>query len=37
MRELMDEVHFNESGNQVTLVIRSDTDDDKAGGEVDEA
>jgi anti-sigma regulatory factor (Ser/Thr protein kinase) len=37
MRELMDEVHFNESGNQVTLVIRSDTDDDEAGGEVDEA
>ncbi|HCR03934.1 MAG TPA: hypothetical protein DIU18_01960, partial [Gemmatimonadetes bacterium] len=37
MRELMDEVHFNESGNQVTLVIRSDTDDDEAGGEADEA
>jgi serine/threonine-protein kinase RsbW len=37
MRELMDEVHFNESGNQVTLVIRSDTADDETGGEVDEA
>jgi hypothetical protein len=37
MRELMDEVHFNESGNQITLVLRSDTDADEAGGEAGEA
>ena len=37
MRELMDEVHFNESGNQVTLVLRSDTDDDEGGGGADGA
>ena len=37
MRELMDEVHFNESGNQVTLVLRSDTGADEAGGEADGA
>jgi serine/threonine-protein kinase RsbW len=37
MRELMDEVHFNESGNQVTLVLRSDGGADEAGGEVDGA
>ena len=35
MRELMDEVHFNESGNQVTLVLRIDTDADEGGGEAD--
>ena len=37
MRELMDEVHFNESGNQITLVLRSDTGAAEAGGEADEA
>ena len=37
MRELMDEVHFNESGNQVTLVIRSDAVTEEGGGEAEEA
>jgi anti-sigma regulatory factor (Ser/Thr protein kinase) len=37
MRELMDEVHFNESGNEVTLVLRSGTGADEAGGEADGA
>src|SRR5688572_10534129 len=30
MRQLMDEVHFNERGNSVTLVLRLD-DDDRLG------
>jgi len=37
MRELMDEVRFNESGNQITLVLRSNTGADEVGGEADEA
>ena len=37
MRELMDEVHFNESGNQVTLVIRGDEGAEGRGGEAEEA
>ena len=41
MRELMDEVHFNERGNQVTLVLRLDPDlggkGAEAGPEVAEA
>ena len=32
MRELMDEVHYNERGNQVTLVLRLDPDRDAGGG-----
>jgi serine/threonine-protein kinase RsbW len=33
MRELMDEVHFNERGNQVTLILRLDPEDrDRAKG-----
>ena len=37
MRELMDEVRFNERGNQVTLVLRLDSDVGDAGGEAAEA
>ena len=38
MRELMDEVHFNERGNQVTLVLRLDPDPgDKGEGKGREA
>lgn len=32
MRELMDEVHFNERGNQVTLVLRLDPQSSEAAG-----
>ena len=32
MRELMDEVHYNERGNQVTLVLRLGPDARDAGG-----
>ena len=32
MRELMDEVHYNERGNQVTLVLRLDPDVPEAAG-----
>ena len=32
MRELMDEVHYNERGNQVTLVLRLDSPAREAGG-----
>lgn len=39
MRELMDEVHFNERGNQVTLVLRLDPEasSDEGGPEAAEA
>lgn len=32
MRELMDEVHYNERGNQVTLVLKLDPASDDSGG-----
>jgi hypothetical protein len=32
MRELMDEVRFNERGNQVTLVLRLDPETAERGG-----
>ena len=32
MRELMDEVHYNERGNQVTLVLRLDSEAEPGGG-----
>jgi hypothetical protein len=32
MRELMDEVHFNERGNQVTLVLRLEPATREPGG-----
>ncbi|MSR36941.1 MAG: ATP-binding protein [Gemmatimonadetes bacterium] len=32
MRELMDEVHYNERGNQVTLVLKLDPEADDSGG-----
>jgi serine/threonine-protein kinase RsbW len=35
MRQLMDEVHFNERGNSVTLVLRLDDDPDGMGRAAD--
>ncbi|MSR36897.1 MAG: ATP-binding protein, partial [Gemmatimonadetes bacterium] len=32
MRELMDEIHYNERGNQVTLVLKFDPEADDSGG-----
>ena len=36
MRKLMDEVHFNERGNQVTLVLRLEVEASERGGEAAE-
>ena len=32
MRELMDEVYFNEQGNEVTLILRLEPDGKAHGG-----